>query len=78
MVEAQDIKSATQAQLLRSVLVTGLQVQHKAAFATELIRVLEEGQNDNVQLFGNSSRLSLLVYDPWQLCLFQMELPVGQ
>jgi hypothetical protein len=52
MVEAQDIESATQAELLRTVLITGLQSQHKSAFGAELIRVLEQGQTEDAE-FGD-------------------------
>jgi transposase InsO family protein len=49
MVEAQEIESATQAQLLRSNVVTGLQGQYKSAFGAELIRILEEGHRDDAE-----------------------------
>jgi transposase InsO family protein len=44
MVEAQDIESVTQADLLRTNVVTGLQQSYKSAFGAELIRMLEDDQ----------------------------------
>jgi hypothetical protein len=48
MVEARDIDLATQAELLRTNLVTGLQSVYKSAFVAERLRVLEQGQHDAV------------------------------
>jgi DNA-binding FrmR family transcriptional regulator len=49
MVEAQDIESATQAELLRTNLVTGLHDKYKSAFGAELIRLLEDGHQEDAE-----------------------------